>query len=319
MSDLTPKKPAPDSYISIVIVNWNTQELLAQCLESVSDEINRLHPLRVETLVVDNASTDGSVQMIRERFPWVTLIENQTNVGFARANNQAILKSTGSYVLLLNPDTEVKPGAFEAMVRFLEANPQAGGVGARLLNPDGTLQVSCYQVPTLPRELWRMFHLDALRPYGVYRMTDWDLDTARKVDIIQGACLIIREEALSQVGLLDEKYFIYSEEVDLCHRLCQAGWPLYWVPQAEVIHYGGQSTQQVAAKMFLQLYQAKVVFFRKHYGRRTTQAYKLLLLIATLTRLLITPLAWLERPVKRQHHLTLAGHYRRLLMTLPGM
>ena len=319
MSDLAPKNPEPDSYISIIIVNWNTQELLAQCLESVSDEINRLHPLRVETLVVDNASKDDSVQMIRKRFPWVTLIENQTNVGFAPANNQAILESTGRYVLLLNPDTEVKPGAFEALVRFLEANPQAGGVGARLLNPDGTLQISCYQVPTLPRELWRMFHLDALWPYGVYRMTDWDLDTARKVDIVQGACLVLRQTALNQVGLLDEGYFIYSEEVDLCHRLHQAGWPLYWVPQAKVIHYGGQSTQQVAAEMFLQLYLGKVLFFRKHYGRLTTQAYKLILLIATVIRLLLTPLALLEPPVKRQNHLTLADHYRRLLMTLPGM
>jgi N-acetylglucosaminyl-diphospho-decaprenol L-rhamnosyltransferase len=319
MNDSTSQKTAPQLDLSIIVVNWNTLELLAKCLSSVWDEIRTLHPLRVETLVVDNASTDGSAQMVRERFPWVMLIENQDNVGFARANNQAILQSTGRYVLLLNPDTEVRPGALEALVRFMETHPQAGGAGARLLNPDGTLQVSCYPAPTLWRELWRMFHLDALRPYGVYHMQDWDVNRHRQVDVVQGACLILRQETLDQVGLLDDEYFIYSEEVDLCHRLQQVGWELYWVPQAQVVHYGGQSTQQVAAEMFLRLYQGKILFFRKHYGWLTTQVYKFILLVATLTRLLISPLAWLEHSPRRERHLTLTSHYRRLLRALPGM
>jgi len=319
MSGSTRQETTPDPVLSIIIVNWNTRELLAQCLESVSKEVSGLGSLGVETLVVDNASTDGSIQMLQDRFPWVQLTQNQTNVGFARANNQAILQSTGRYVLLLNPDTKVKPGAFGTLIHFMEAHPEAGGAGARLLNPDHTLQPSCYPAPTLPGEFWRMFHLDMLVPYGVYRMDGWSLSRHHEVDVIQGACLILRQEALNQVGLLDGEYFIYSEEVDLCHRLQQAGWRLYWVPQAQVVHYGGQSTQQVAAEMFLRLYQGKIIYFRKHYGWLTSHIYKLILAAATLSRLMITPLVWLERSPKREHHLTLASHYRRLLLSLPGM
>jgi hypothetical protein len=273
----------------------------------------------VETLVVDNASSDGSAQMVHQQFPWVTLVENETNIGFAPANNQAIRQSIGRYVLLLNPDTEVKSGALGALLGFLEANPHTGGTGARLLNPDGTLQLSCHPVPTLFRELVRLFHLDRLWPNAAYHMGSWDLEKPRRVDVVQGACLLLRRDALDQVGLFDEQYFFYSEEVDLCYRLQQAGWPLYWVPQAQVVHYGGQSSQQVVGEMFLQLYYAKILFFRKHYGWLATHTYKSVLFAAALVRLLISPLAWLEGHARRERHLKLAGHYRRLLLTLPGM
>jgi len=302
--------------LSIIIVNWNTCDLLAQCLESV---YANPPDCEFEVLVVDNASTDGSVQMVRERFPWVRLIENQENVGFARANNRAIQESTGCYALLLNPDTEVQPGALETLVRFMNAHPQAGAAGAQLLNPNGTLQPSCHPAPTLFREFWRLFHLDVLYPYALYPMKRWSLESHREVDIVQGACMILRREALDQVGLLDEDYFIYSEEVDLCHRLRQRDWKVYWIPQAVVVHYGGQSTQQVATEMFLHLYQSKLLYFRKHNGWLAAQLYKLILLAATLARLLLSPLAWLEHPPQRQQHLASAGHYRRLVRALPEM
>ena len=305
--------------LSIIIVNWNTQDLLAQCLESIQNDLHSSPRLKVETFVVDNASTDGSVQMVQDQFSWVRLIENEENVGFASANNQAIKQSNGRYVLLLNPDTEVKPGALKTLIGFMDAHPEAGAAGSRLLNPDGTLQTSCYPRPTLSREFWRLFHLDALHPYGVYRMADWDLDKPREVDVIQGAALTLRRQALDQVGLLDGEYFMYTEEVDLCYRLQKGGWLLYWVPQSQVVHYGGQSTQQIPAEMFLCLYQTKLVFMRKHYGWLAAQAYKLILLAATLTRLLLSPLAWFQRPLQRQRHLTLANHYRRLLIALPRM
>jgi len=318
--------------LSIVIVNWNTLNLLAQCLESlvtspnlqISDSLDQpgshhLSPVRIEVLVVDNASTDGSTAMVRARFPWVRLIENQENVGFARANNQAIRESQGHFVLLLNPDTEVKSGALKILVRFMDAHPQTGAVGPRLLNPDGTLQASCHPAPTLPGELWRLSHLDALWPYALYPMSEWALDTPRRVDVLQGACLLLRRSALDQVGLLDEDYFMYSEEVDLCHRLKQTSWSLYWVPEAQVVHYGGQSTQQVAAEMFLQLYQSKLLYFRKHYGWPAAQAYKLILAAAALARLSLSPLAWLERVPQREQHLILAGQYLRLLKALPKL
>ena len=306
-------------HVSILIVSWNTRDLLARCLATVSAEARRLGPGLVETCVVDNASSDGSAWMVREGFPGVRLLDNRVNVGFARATNQAIRDSTGRYLLLLNPDTEVAPGALEALVRFMDEHPRAGAAGARLFNPDGTLQPSCHPAPALSRELWRLFHLDALWPYACYPMATWDLHTPRQVDVVQGACLMVRRSALNDVGLLDEDYFIYSEEVDLCRRLRRRGWQVYWVPQAAVLHYGGRSTRQHARAMFVRLYQGKVLYFRKHHGRRAAQLYKAILLFAAAARLFLSPLAWLERPPDRQRHLTLAGHYWRLIWGLPRL
>jgi GT2 family glycosyltransferase len=164
-----------------------------------------------------------------------------------------------------------------------------------------------------------LFHLDKLYSLGTYAMDAWELDRARSVDVLMGACLILRGETIDQVGLLDEDYFMYSEETDLCHRIQQSGWGLAWVPQAEVMHYGGQSTRQVADDMFMNLYRSKILYFRKNHGRLTSLSYKLILLAAALGRLVITPLVFLEKPPQRQTHLALAEHYRRLVLALPGM
>ncbi len=310
--------------LSIVVVSWNTRELLASCLGSIfalaepSGGTYRLSPggPNFEVLVVDNASADGSAGLVRDRFPMVQLIANQENVGFARANNQAMPLCRGRYVLLLNPDTAVAPGALETLVRFMASHPEAGAAGARLLAADGTLQRSCYPAPTLARELWRLFHLDLIWPYGTYRMGRWDTSRPRPVDVVQGACLIVRREVLDRVGLLDPEYFIYSEEVDLCQRIRLAGWRIYWVPAAVVVHHEGQSTRQAAAAMFLRLYQGKVLYFRKNHGRHAARAYKLVLLCAALVRVLLTPLAWaIGSPEQR----AVARHYRRLLVSLPAL
>lgn len=305
--------------LSVIIVSWNTCDLLMQCLESVIADTATLSCPNTEILVVDNASTDGTVEAIHQQFPQVCVIENEHNVGFAQANNQAIGQSKGRYVLLLNPDTEIKPDALHTLLDFMESEPQIGLVGAQLLNADGSLQTSCYPAPTLLRELWRLFHLDSLYPYGTYRMTDWEITKPRQVDALLGACLLIRRRVLDEVGMLDENYFMYSEEIDLCYRVRQAGWPIYWVPQAQIVHYGGQSTQQVPSKMFLHLYGSKLRYFRKHYGRFFALAYKFTLFAAAMARLVLTPLALLEKPAKRRHHLHLAGNYGRLIIALPGM
>jgi len=290
---------------------------MASCLTSI--KYVELLDNHYEVLVVDNASTDGSVEMARERFPQVRLMANPRNVGFATANNQAIRQSMGRYVLLLNPDTEVRPGAVEALVDFMEKNPLAGAAGARLLNPDGSLQYSCSPRPTLWREFLRLFHLPGVRPDGYYEMGDWDLSSPHKVDVLLGACLMLRREALVQVGLLDEGFFMYSEEVDLCLRLQQAGWGLYWVPESQVVHYGGQSTRQAAAEMFLMLYGNKVRFFRKHYGPLKANIYKLVLATAALARLGGASLSSLIQTAAQKQNHTLASNYRRLLAALPGM
>jgi GT2 family glycosyltransferase len=273
----------------------------------------------MEAVVVDNASFDGSAQMVRDAFPSVRLIANSENVGFARANNQGIPLCRGRYILLLNPDTEVHPSALDALVHFMDGHPGVGTAGARLVGPDGELQPSCHPAPTLSREFWRLFHLDAVRPYATYRMEQWGVETPREVDVVQGACMILRRAALEEVGLLDEDYFIYSEEVDLCYRLLLAGWGIWWVPQAIVTHLGGQSTRQTAAAMFLRLYQGKVVYFRKNHGPGAARLYKLLLLAAGIGRLLVSPLAWFSGPAERRQRIALAGNYRQLIRILPGL
>jgi GT2 family glycosyltransferase len=302
--------------LSIVIVNWNTRELLAQCLMSIYDSLPQRE---IEVYVVDNASSDGSCEMVRERFPLVYLIENVDNVGFARANNQAIRKSHGRYVLLLNSDTIIKSGAVETLVDFMDTHPNAGACGARLLNADGSLQYSCSPAPSLVSEFKRLFHLPGIRSDGYYRMHKWDQSLVRQVDVLLGACLMLRQQILNQVGLLDEDYFMYSEEVDLCYRVKAAGWELFWVPQAEVVHLGGQSTRQVSDAMFLRLYQAKLIYFRKQHGRWQAILYKLIIMAAAGFRLLLIPLSLVQQPSKRQKTLSLAGNYQRLLLRLPSM
>jgi len=302
--------------LSIIIVSWNTRDLLADCLDSVYENPPNG---RFEIIIVDNASSDGSADMVRQRFPQARLIAKEENVGFAKGNNEAIPFCSGEYVLLLNPDTVVKPDALAALTHFMDTHPEAGAAGSRLLNPDGSLQTSCYPAPKLTRELWRLFHLDAVRPYGEYRMHKWSTDAAREVDVIKGASLIFRREVLEKVGFLDGAYFMYSEEVDLCLRVQRADWRLYWVPQSQVVHYEGQSTKQIATDMFLQLYLGKLMYFRKHYGRFSGILYKFILAAASLMRLLLTPLALLMRPAARQKNKSLARRYGRLLTALPTM
>lgn len=309
--------------LSILIVSWNTRDLLEGCLRSIYN-----HPPQVsfEVLVVDNASTDGSPEMVARRFPQVRLIALKENLGFAGGNNRAYRASEGEYVLLLNPDTEVRPEALERLVGFHEANSEAGAAGARLLNHDGSLQYSCSPEPSVSREFARLFHLPGIRPDGYYPMDEWDQNRPHEVDVLLGACLMLRRRALEGLPgnfgvdrVLDEDYFVYSEEVDLCYRLRQSSWKLFWVPWAEVIHFGAQSTEQVPVEMFLNLYRGKVLYFRKHFSSAAVQLYKITLLIATLTRLALTPLALLERSQSRAHHLELSNKYRRLLFALPKM
>jgi GT2 family glycosyltransferase len=268
-----------------------------------------------EVIVVDNASNDESAEMVREHFHGVHLIENPYNVGFARANNQAIRQSQGRYIVLLNSDTEVYPGALELMVQFMERHPQAGGCGPRLLNADGTLQPSCHPMLTPGREFWRLMFLDHLWRRATYLQEHWDWQAPHPVEVIKGACFLLRRKALRQVGLLDEEYYMYTEEVDLCYRLEQSGWQLWWVPQAMVKHYGEGSSRQVAENMYVQLYRSKVQFFRKFGGKRQARCFKRLLSVAYGTRLTIATLGAGFSPSLASRQAV----YRRLLATLPDM
>lgn len=301
--------------LSLIIVSWNTRELLAACLESIY-----AYPpvgFRFEVLVVDNASGDGSAALVRQRFPQVRLIESGANLGFAGGNNLAIEASNGRYLLLLNPDTELLPDALTELLIFMESNPKAAGAGSRLLNPDRSLQPSCHPFPTLGREFSRLLHLDAFPPYyGSYNMRRWDTSQPRRADIVQGASFIVRRAVLDGIGLLDDSYFMYSEEVDLCYRIHRAGWPLYWVPASQVIHYGGQSTRQAAEQMFIELYRGKVQYFRKNQGAGTTAVYKLILALAALPRLPLLLIGRLLPGDRGDAALRLGRHYARLLREL---
>ncbi len=301
--------------LSIIIVNWNTRDLLAKCLQSIWDNVCRLRQLTVETFVVDNASTDGSVQIVQDLFPWVQLVENTENIGFSAANNQAIRQSQGRYLVLLNSDAEVFPNALETMVQFMEEHPRVGGCGPLLLNADGSLQVSCHPMLTPEREFWRLLFLDRLWHQATYVQQRWDRETPQPVEVIKGACFLLRRAAVEHVGLLDEQYFMYTEEMDLCYRLMQAGWELWWVPQAVVKHYGEASSKQMAETMYVQLYRSKVQFYRKFGGARRARRFKHLIRLAYGPRLAA---ATLGAPFSSSLA-TQVRTFRRLLAELPAM
>jgi N-acetylglucosaminyl-diphospho-decaprenol L-rhamnosyltransferase len=265
--------------LAIVIVSWNVRGLLEACLTSVYGSLEGSN-LRGEVWVVDNASSDGSAEMVRERFLQARLVVNETNIGFAAANNQALramgFASAGShelprYVLLLNPDTEVLGDALATMVSFLDENPQAGVAGAKLLYPDGRLQHSAFVSPTLAQAFLDFFplHYRLLhsRLNGRYPRRFYEQGEPFPIDHPLGAALMARGEAIQEVGLLDERFFIYCEEIDWCMRIKKAGWGIYCVPRAEVVHHEAKSTRQVRGEMFAALWRSRYLLFEKHYGR----------------------------------------------------
>ncbi|MCB9867708.1 MAG: glycosyltransferase family 2 protein [Phycisphaerales bacterium] len=231
--------------LSIVIVSYNTRELLRECLESLT---LGAAGIAVETFVVDNASKDASAEMVAERFPQVRLIRNPDNRGFAAANNLGLAEATGRHVMLLNPDTVVRPGAFAELVRFMDAHPQAGYCGPRLVNADGSHQLSARRFPTWWSSAANLLGWDkkhpASRHCGDLHAAAGDR-TEMPAGWLTGACLLVRRTAMQQVGVLDEGYFMYFEETDWCRRLANAGWAGWYVPSAEVLHYGGQSVGPV--------------------------------------------------------------------------
>jgi GT2 family glycosyltransferase len=276
--------------VSVILVSWNTRELLLRAIQCVYDTVRSAS---FEVIVVDNASADGSAAAVRERFPLARVIANAENVGFGRANNQGAELAAGRHLLLLNTDAFVHEGAVDAMAAFLDARPEAGSVGCRLLYEDGSLQRSCSSFPTLATELWTALHLDKLLPaspiFGSYQMTHWDMDDTRPVDSLMGACLMVRGEAVKRTGLFDPQFFMYSEEVDLCYRLRRAGYQNYYLHDVSATHIWGGSSRQVAHESFLRLYRSRVQFFRKHYGLAATWAYKGVLLLSSLVRVASGP------------------------------
>jgi GT2 family glycosyltransferase len=306
--------------VSVIIVSWNTKALLARCLAQLEAACDGLD---VEVFVVDNGSTDGSVELVREHFPQVRLFANRQNLGFVRANNQALPLAQGEFVLLLNSDAFVEPSALRELVGFLRSHSAAGAAGPRLNYPDGSLQRSCTAFPTVFDELCLMLQLDRLFPrsrlFGRFWLSGWDYSAVREVDVVMGACLLVRRRVVEQVGLLDEAFFMYSEEVDWCYRIRRAGWRLYLVPQARATHIWGGSTGPVRVEAFIHLFRSRLIFFRKHRSRLAAATVKLVFVVGSLLRLVAaTPLALLARLQQQPAHPKLIGYWR-LLWALPTL
>lgn len=241
---------SPD--LSIIIVNYNTRDYLARCLESLSESSEA----DCEIIVVDNASADASAEMVTNRFPQVQLIANPENIGFSKANNQAIAIGTGRYYFFLNPDTEVRPGALTAMIEYMETHPEIGLAGSRLINPDGSDQPSVEQ--RYPGQKHARKELSEL-----------------KGDIawVLGASMIAKRQAILDNGGFCEDFFLYGEEQDLCLRLRKAGWTIGFIPNAVVLHWGGKSERDhLPAAVWEKKFRAERVFYRRHYSRRAVRA-----------------------------------------------
>jgi hypothetical protein len=265
--------------VAIVIVNFNTRDLLRACLQRVSREAPD------EVIVVDNASMDGSAEMVRAEFRSVILLESGTNLGYGASANLAIASCVSPYILLLNSDALLHPGAVGALSAYLEREPHVAIVGPRLLDSDGKLQKSCFPFPT-PLDIFldvsNLSKLIGLIPWmrDSYLRT-WSHRQARAVPWIRGAALALRRTALEQVGGFDESFFMYYEEVDLCFRVARKGWQVHYTPVAEVTHLGGASTQQLRAEMTVQFYASLAKFYRRHYSKfRMGELFVLVNLIA---------------------------------------
>lgn len=263
--------------LSICVVSWNVKDLLKNCLRSIAEASGEVD---YEVIVVDNASEDGGGRMVKKEFPSVKLIENRQNRGFAAACNQAIGKSSSRFILLLNPDTELRPGGLKEMIDFLKKHPAAGGAGCRLLNPDGSIQPSIRGFPDFRSSLGEFTILGKIgffrRSRREYLKKDFDYDRPRVVDQPMGAALFFRRAALEEVGFMDEEFFLYFEEVDLCRRLRDRGRPLWYNPAAEIIHRGGASTGRAGARADFWFQKSQLEYFRKHRGKLRTFCFSLI-------------------------------------------
>jgi GT2 family glycosyltransferase len=278
--------------VSVVIVNWNTRDMLRECLRSLASETTICH----EVFLVDNASTDGSEEMVATEFPDVCLITNQDNRGFAAANNQALLRAQGDMLLLLNPDTVILDGAVDTMHQWLTEHPPVGGVACKLLNTDGSLQSSCRKFYSFWRSIVDSQKLPNLIPresvlakrwLSKHLMCYFQHDDVRRVDHARGAVVMIRREALRDSGLLDEQYFLYGEETDLFMRMRNAGWPLFFIPHAQVTHHGGAASTQVRTASLIARHRAFYQLLLTHYPVWSYRLYRAKIEIEVLVRIAI--------------------------------
>lgn len=265
--------------LSIIIVSWNVRDLLANCLETIA---NGREELDLEVIVVDSGSDDGSPDMLREQFPWVQLVARSDNVGFPKGNNIGIERACGKYIMLLNPDTEVIGDALSQMVAYLDQHLDVGVVSCMLKNPDGSIQSSRRRFPNFRTAVFESTWFEPYAPRVFlqgYYAEDLPLDEPVDVDWLTGASLMVRHKVIEQVGPMDEAYFMYSEELDWCRRIKDAGWRIVFLPTAEIIHFVGKSSEQAIVQRHINFNQAKLRYFRKYHGRTQADLLRFWLLL----------------------------------------
>jgi GT2 family glycosyltransferase len=279
--------------LSIIIVNYNVCHFLEQALQTINKAVKYL---AVEIIIVDNNSVDGSVEMVKAKFPDITLIENKINLGFSKANNQAIAKAKGEYILLLNPDTIVEEDTLFKCCNFLDEHPDAGGLGVKMLDGKGNfLPESKRGLPSPAVAFYKISGLAALFPksriFGKYHLGYLDKDQINEVEILSGACMFLRKSVLDKTGLLDEDYFMYGEDIDLSYRIIKAGYKNYYFPEARIIHYKGESTRRTSVNYVFTFYRAMIIFATKHFSSKNAGLFSLLINLAIYLRASVALLA----------------------------
>ncbi len=272
--------------ISVIIVNYNVKDFLEQALLSLR---RALKDIPSEVIVVDNASVDGSVPMLKKRFPEVILIESEKNLGFSRGNNLGLEKAHGEYIVLLNPDTVVQEDTFTKLLTFFEENPQADAATCKILNPDGTFSIDCrHSIPTPSTAFWKMIGFAQLFPksriFGKYNLTYLDENQTYQVEAISGSFMMMKRKIVQKVGKLDEDFFMYCEDIDYCHRINQAGGKIFYVPDSQIIHYKGESTKKNNLDYVITFNRSLYLFYKKHYQQKYVYPFKWLILLGTIIR-----------------------------------
>lgn len=253
--------------ISFIVVSWNARDYLLECLESIQETVENC---TYEIIVVDNDSSDGSPEAVEQRYPNVRLIRTGANLGFAKGNNIGIRESTGRFLCLVNSDAVLLPSCIDRLHQFMMDNPMAGMASPKVLNADGSLQPSCSRFPSLFRSLCSALGLSSLNPksslFGGTFMTWWNHDDCRTVDAISGCFMFLQRQAVEQVGLLDETFFMYGEDIDWCRRFNEGQWQVMFCPAAEVVHYGGASSSNYPVAMYVAMQESRFRYWKKHHG-----------------------------------------------------
>ena len=276
-----------EAVLSIIIVTWNGKRYAIECLESLRELGSEL---AVEVIVVDNGSTDGTPDAIRAQFPNVTLIENHSNLGFAKANNIGIASSSGRYLCLINSDVVVPEGCLERMVEYMKAHPEIGVLGPRMLSPDGGTGASVMKLPTVWNTLCCALGLHLIFPrsslFGGFSMDSYAYDVVDNVEMLTGWFWMVPRDALEIVGGLDERFFMYGEDIDWCHRFRAAGWQVVFYPDAYALHYGAASSDKAPTRFYVEMRRANLQYFRKYHGRLGVLGYRFAIWVHEIARVI---------------------------------